>query len=180
MDMYDPLQSEIILTPVQRAAVGCVAVESTYLEVHIEAMIWSLSGLDAKRGPLFTGNVQLSNRIELLRGLGDLLLDGEQHATFTGLIGDLKDCVAKRNTVIHGTWISQASDYLDLLVDGPEKHPPAKAIKDRRNKVPVTISATEIMDVAHRLSDLRRRLGDFYNRTWPNAWRDAPPIPDRA
>jgi hypothetical protein len=169
-----PLQSQIILSQEQLAAVGCVAIESTYLELHVEAVIWMLSGLDAKRGPQFTGKVQLGNRLELLHSLGGLVLAGAKIVEFSSLVSDLKDSAAKRNTVIHGTWTSQSSDYLQLLADGPEKHPPARATKERPNKGPATISATEIMSIAQGIAGRRARLGRFVHETWPDGWRERP------
>jgi hypothetical protein len=171
-----PLQSQVVLSEAQLAAVGCVAVESRYLELHVEAAIWMLSGLDAKRGPHFTTNVQLGNRLELLASLGSLALTDKQRPEFGTLISDLKACAADRNTVIHGTWLSQAADYLALFADGPGAHPSAVAVKERRNKEPVSMPATNIMNVAKEIAVQRQRLGEFVSRAWPNAWRERPPL----
>jgi hypothetical protein len=174
------LVSQTILTQEQLAAIGCVAIESTYCEIVVEKLIWQLSGLDDEHGKHFTQNVQLNSRLELLSTLGKMHISDEIHkAEFVKLVSDLKIANTDRNTVIHGSWSSSVRNFLLLWRDGADKHPPAQASKRRPNKEPITTSADKVIEVAQRIANLKRDLLDFAERTWPDAWLSTPlPLPE--
>jgi hypothetical protein len=171
-----PLRSEIVLTQEQLAVVGAVAIECTYLEQQLEAVVWRLSGLDEHRGPQFTANMQLKSRIETVQALGRMVLPETADADFQALLRELHECAVQRNHVIHGTWIAGTDEFLQLWADGAEKHPPANAVKKPKNKPPRTMSATEIETVACRIARAREWLGRFYDTHWSAAWIQTPAI----
>lgn len=171
-----PLRSEVILTREQLAAVGAVAIESTYLEQQLELVIWRLSGLDEYRGPQFTANMQFKSRVEAFQVLGRMVLPETADADFQSLIGELHECAVQRNHVVHGTWVAGADDFLKLWADGAEKHPPANAVKKPKYKPAKTMAATEIETVACRIAVARERLGRFYDGHWSSAWAKTPEV----
>lgn len=171
-----PLRSEIILTIEQRAAVGSVAIECTYLEQQIELIIWRLAGLDAHRGPQFTANLQLKSRIETLQTIGRMLISTEADSEFKALIDELQACAVQRNHVIHGLWVSGADDFLELWADGADKHPPASAVKKQKYKQASSMAATAIDNVACRIAAARSLLNQFYDSHWSNAWIKTPEV----
>jgi hypothetical protein len=181
MDAFQ-LVSQTILTQEQLAAIGCVAIESTYCEIVVEQIIWQLSGLDEEHGKHFTQNVQLNSRLELLSTLGKMHIEDEAHkAEFVKLISDLKIANTDRNTVIHGSWTSSVRNFLVLWRDGADKHPPANASKRRLNNEPITTSADKVIEVAKRIATLKSQLLDLAERRWPDAWlsRPLPPLEGR-
>jgi hypothetical protein len=170
--LSDPLEnfmmSTLILTKDQLAAIGSVAIESTYCEKLVEEIIWNLAGLDEDKGKFFTQPIQLSNRLELLSDLGkQKLSDQKEIENFRIIISDLKIATSNRNTIIHGhwSWSETSKDFFTLWREGPEKQPPAAASKRRLKNDPVTFSAADIQDVAVKISRLTAELNSFYLKT---------------
>lgn len=165
-----PLSSETILTQQQLAAVGCVAIESTYLEQVLERFIWALAGLDEKAGIHFTHKLSVGPRIDLLRELVLSKLDAQYRDEFGALIGRLKESNERRNTIVHGAWITTVSNVMVLWRDGPEKYDPALARRRRIGKPDLEFSAVEVIKVAEALSDLRYDLMEFFDQAMPDMW----------
>lgn len=179
--MSYPLVSETILTPEYLAAIGCVAIESTYCEIVVEKIIWELCGLDEDHGKHLTNGVQMNNRLELLSTLAKMhLSDESQKATLVKLVSDLKIANSDRNTVIHGSWSSPVENFLVLWRDGAGKHPPAVAFKRRLNNDPLTFSAANVFDVAKKIASLKVDLLNFAGEAWPETWQQiSRPLPSR-
>lgn len=170
--MIDTIPSQSILTQEQLAAVGCVAIESTYAEAVIEEVIWDLCGLDEEHGKHLTNGVQMKNRLTLLSSLGKMHLSKEKTPPFVKIISDLKLSNEDRNTVIHGFWERVAPDgSVAFLEDNPDRNLAAQASKRRLNKDPLKRSAAEVMAIAARIFDLRNELLYFVEDTWPDTWQ---------
>lgn len=164
MSDLDSRVSVAILTKDQLAAIGSLAIESTYLEHLVENIIWEISELEPDVGKFFTNGVQLNNRLELLNSIGRQLLKdkGEALDQFSKLISDLKIANANRNTIIHGYWTHSTKNFLQLLRDGPEKHPPAIATKRRLNSEPIKFSAEDIDAASKQIHELYVNLFNFF------------------
>jgi hypothetical protein len=159
--------STSILTKDQLAAIGSVAVESTFCEHLVEVLIWSLSGMDEPQGKYFTQGIQLNNRLDLLTVLGKQKLNDEKEMEeFTKIISQLKLANNDRNSIIHGHWRSKAKNMLMLLAMGPEGFPPATATKRRLNSEPLKFSATQIEATAVKIANLHRELLKFSTVAW--------------
>jgi hypothetical protein len=164
--------AQTLLTKEQLAAIGCVAIESTYAEAVIEEIIWALCGLDEAHGKHLTTGVQLSNRLELLGALAKLHTPKEHQPRITKIISDFKIATSDRNTIIHGLWVRTLPDgSLAELDKHPDPKLSAKAEKRRLNLEPLVFSADSVMKVAQTLCDLRADLVGFVEDSWPAAWQ---------
>lgn len=149
-----PIGSVAILTTEQLAAIGSVAVESTYCELEVEQWIWVLAGLEPERGIHFTHGIQLQNRLDMLGQLAkERLSNQEDKVEMAALISDLKIANNDRNVVIHGMWFS-AVERRKLISDGIASHPPATAFKRRLRSDPLELSASAVSEVAQRIANL--------------------------
>lgn len=153
------------LTADQRAAIGSVAVESTYCEQWVESLIWATLDVDETKGKFVTFRMPMSARIELLANLADPHLTVSERAVFAKLVTRLKETNERRNHVVHGDWRGGRPNALIALVLGPDPKSPASATKRRLNTPPATMKATEIADVAQALADVTGDLMRFA-RTW--------------
>lgn len=159
-----PLKSEFILTQSQLAAVGCVAIESTYLEQEAAIIIWSLLGTDAERGHQVTVALSSTARFELIstllkqRDLPPQIADAAAK-----LFARIRAANGQRNTIIHGDWTTSVKNFFLLMRDGADKHPPAKATNNTRRDS-TSITADQIMTVARELSECRTELVDLIDR----------------
>ncbi|MGH8803641.1 MAG: hypothetical protein ACREXN_02745 [Polaromonas sp.] len=161
--------STVILTKDQLAAIGSLAIESTYCEQWVENLIWFLCKLEEPQGKQFTQNIQMKSRLELLCNLGKPLLASESEKTeFVSLISQLKEANNDRNTIIHGSWGTATKNLLTVMREGPENHSPAIVTKRRPNKPPITMQATDIEKAAVRIADLTGQLIQFaaHNPSW--------------
>src|SRR5690348_10241535 len=121
--MFDSsLSSSRILSKEQLAAIGCVAIESTYAEIFVEEIIWDLCGLDDEHGKHLTDKVSMKSRLELLSRIGKQHTTKLQAEELTRIVSDFKIANEDRNTTIHGVWIRYAADgaspaFLDEIPD---------------------------------------------------------------
>jgi hypothetical protein len=147
-----------------RAAIGMVVIESTYLERHVEFLIWRLCGLDPEQGKLFTTRMQMDSRLDLLRDLAKpKIKDPTKCAVFTKIISDLKVTNNDRNTVIHGLWFAKSKGIFEWETPTPT------ATKQRLNRPPLTMSANQIAEVARKISSGAHDLVEFAKKEWPES-----------
>lgn len=164
--------AQTLLTQDQLAAIGCVAIESTYAEAIIEEIIWALCKLDESHGKHLTNGVQLSNRLDLLATIAKLHTPKEHQPRISKIISDFKIATNDRNTIIHGLWVRVLPDgTLAQLGQYPDVKLAAKAEKRRLNLEPLVFSADSVMKVAQKLHDLRGDLVWFVEDFWPDAWQ---------
>lgn len=151
------LTSEILLTDDQLKAIGCLALESNFLEFQITRMIVEYCGEDMAE--LLLGQKMIQAKAELLKGVfRPLAIDDDHARRFDLIYGDIADVIPKRNTTIHGEWGSDTSiaQWFLLFFDKPKSSNPAA----RRNTT--VIRASEVMALAHRFGEIQRRLGDWH------------------
>jgi hypothetical protein len=158
--------SRQLLTTEQLASVGCVAVESTYLEAELEELLWKLAGMDEARGVHFTRNMQMKSRIEMLWILGRQRLPegGEGLDELKRLTEWLKEANVERNTVIHGYWNVDAQDVRSFgswRRQNVDERTPAFAEKRNIGKLPTKFSAANIEAVSEKIGSLRFMLTTF-------------------
>ena len=154
--MKDRLLSEVALTPDQLKAIGCVAIESTLLETHIEVCITALCEFDENAAKIF-----LPQRMAIaqkLRVLNDLLTAKAEGTPFKETLRklrcDIDQAITRRNTVIHGDWSSnlKLGDIARQKTDAIAKR---KWGRD-------TIAADEIMQLAQTFDRLRMDLLEWW------------------
>jgi hypothetical protein len=87
------LASEAMLTVDQRAAIGTVAVETTYLEFAIERLIQRLLGIaEHAQAGLLTDRLGLTQELDALHELGHATLsDDTQRAEWSAYISNLRN-----------------------------------------------------------------------------------------
>ena len=97
------------------AAIGAIAVESTYLERFLDTTIRKLARLsDAVARPVLAKTATMEAKLDLLRELGSIKLQKypKRHDEFEKIIATLKNANTNRNTAIHGVW------YREMIFDG--------------------------------------------------------------
>lgn len=181
--------SRQLLTTEQLASVGCVAIESTYLEAELEELLWKLAGMDEARGVHFTRNMQMKSRIEMLWTLGRQRLPegGEGLDELKRLTERLKEVNVERNTVIHGYWNVDAQDvrsFRSWRRQNVDERTPAFAEKRNIGKLPTKFSAANIEAVSEKIGSLRFMLTTFLVEHMPELVfgdldeLEEPPSPD--
>lgn len=160
------LASKIVLKPDQLQAIGAVAVESTYLERHVETLTWKLAKLSDQDGQHLTGRMMMDTRLDLLSSIAlPKIKKLERKTEFRDIISKLKAANTERNIAIHGIWLWRRnelslSELLDMELD-------AEASRRRPDKEPQKLAANKIIKTAESLADLNRRLGVFWRKEWP-------------
>lgn len=158
------LPSEDVLSKNQLYAIGCVAVESSRLDQTIETWIWIICGLDEDTGRLFTDRAQLDGKIGMLRDLVKARIKGASaRAAFKRITDDLAMAVPRRNTVIHGEWLSEPEPLKRL--PARSNYPVAIRMKRDQKNIP-PVHATEVMAIAKNLAHLHARLQMFCFEHW--------------
>src|SRR6266849_6615106 len=151
--------SEMLLTDDQLRAAGCLALESTHLEMYITSIILTFDDNTAKKE---LDRLMLGRKIKLMRKLIRPHIAGTpQEKTFNVIYNELKVLVDNRNAVIHGDWglghlkIRRIHDILKRK---------GKAVAKLRKR---SIKADEIMQHAR---DVSRVQGDllqwFHEHIW--------------
>lgn len=163
------LFSDYILSADQLKAIGNVAVETTYLEIYVENVIWRLAGMQEASGKFFTDQMRVAARLELLANLAKPRLTSETKlATFTELISNLKIECEKRNIIIHGEWTIAHISLAEILrTDRHRDAKPAFAKKRRLKMAPLEFSATDVRKTSERIYDLTMDLAFFCENEWP-------------
>lgn len=157
------LVSTFVLDLNELAAIGSVAVESTYCEHVVEGIIWDLCRLKEAQGKFLTDRMLLDKRLDLMGDLWrPLLSDSEKSATLTRIVSGLKEANNERNLIIHGHWEMGASIAQIMGMSAKEAAKVrAVATKRRLKSDPVTFSAEKILQTAMRIAELTGELWDF-------------------
>lgn len=153
------LGSEIRLTLDQRAAIGTVAVETTYLEFAIERLIQRLLGIDehAQAG-LLTDRLGLTQKLEALHELGRTKLSDEKHrAEWSAYASNVRNLIDKRNMIIHGIWLLPQASRLY-----PNPQPSAVRLRPKGVK---TFEAADIQGTAIEIHAAKNAL-DLFERDY--------------
>jgi hypothetical protein len=143
------LLSETLLSDEQLRAVGCLALEATHLEIYIEAIIRGLCEFDENKSKVFLDRLMIGAKTDIMRDLiWPIVRDTPQGNEFKVIYDDIKDLIAKRNTVIHGDWglnltVTEMRDSI-LTRRG-------KAIAKRKWKSD-EVKADEVTALAHRFA----------------------------
>jgi len=98
------LLSEVTLDDGQLRAIGCVAVESTYLEDVLENVIQTLCVLDEHDFRVFIGGTQISAKLALVSKLTDSRIKQEFVEERNNLFSAISKQITDRNNIIHGIW----------------------------------------------------------------------------
>lgn len=164
------LRSEWQLTSEQLKAIGCLAVESTHLELFIDALIRSIGKLDDVAFEVFLGRLTIEPKTQILRDLLWPRLENmpKVKKSFKLMYDDIKDMITKRNTVIHGIWGSREENKMirasDLLTLRAETDAVARRKKGN------AVAAADVMDLVRRFDQRQSDLLDWwisYERALP-------------
>lgn len=203
----DPgIRSILTLDEEQLKAIGCVAVESAYLDDFLDTHIQYLSALDESDFRIFINNAQLMAKVDLLRNLSKSRLNGEQFAdSHRRAFDEIKEAVTERNKVIHSTWRVERMETVKDQNGELVWIPLGKKFATRKNRGKAGFERYEpknIMDVAVRLDAATRGLAAFLqksglfppkqvrvsaelvsalqNRNWLASLKEPPPGPKKA
>lgn len=174
------LLAEFILTDEQLRAIGCLSVESTHLDMYITGIIVDICKFDDIAMEVFVGSrLTIEPKAKMMRDLlWPHLEDGsELKESFKLIYDDIKDLIAKRNTVIHGNWGSDSKQTLAALATFTRQTDSVA----RRRGVANTVAAKEVIELAHRFARRQMDLMDWYieyleaTRTFPRKDDESPP-----
>lgn len=97
------LLSEIMLTDAQLRAIGCLALESTHLEMYFESLIVDFCG--TALSDLLLERKMLDAKVDIFFAvLKHEIHDAPRRDKFSSFVDKIKTDIVKRNTVIHGNW----------------------------------------------------------------------------
>lgn len=98
------LRSEVTLKEDQLRAIGCVAVESTYLEDFLDNIIQVLCCLDEHDFRVLTAEAPISEKLHVVKMVTKSRLKPEFYKRHQLLFNSIQQHITDRNTVIHGSW----------------------------------------------------------------------------
>ena len=173
-----------MLTDEQLRAVGCLAVESTHLELYIEGIINAICKFDQTASDVFIGRLSIEPKAKIMR---DLLWEHLKNLpslkeSFKLIYDDIKDMISKRNTAIHGNWGSDQPQTLNALANFKRL---TNSVAKRRG-VANTIAAKDIMALAEKFAQRQMNLVDWYIeyrkaiRTFPERASEQPPAENQS
>jgi hypothetical protein len=157
------LLSKVVLSSKELAAIGSVAVESTYSDFIIESMIWAICKLRQDQGKFFTSGMMMDRKLELLGDLWKPLLADTPRAKLTEIISGLKEANNRRNIVIHGEWSYPKAvpfSAIRTFMTDPDKAD-SVATKRRLRSEPLQLRSNQVDEVAQRISSLTLQLLTF-------------------
>lgn len=162
--MKDPdlLPCQKLLRNDQLMAFGCVAVESSSLELSLEAIISIFCKFDEEVGLLFL-NRELRAKVELVNDLVKINAQGRKEilGDFKPIYDNICNLIPKRNTYIHGD--------LDPIInmDGSSIEKPmwrtgeVTSTRRRKGVALKPLHADEAMKVAKEISEEHKKLRLF-------------------
>jgi len=156
MPDIDIIIAQSVLSTDQLAAIGCIAVESAYLEDTVETIIYNLSGLTREKGEIFIDKFMLDSKLNLLKELSIIKFKSKKRKLFLSeLIGEIKSANSERIIAIHGLWTQD----INALLSGHG----AKAMRSNSRR-PASLSAHKLEDVAKRISDGHYELCMYFQK----------------
>lgn len=161
MKSRELLSSEILLSDEQLKAIGCLAVESSRLELLLDDFIQTICRFTDMQTDFFIGKWMTGAKMDALKLLIRPKLQTKRKLQkFDALFERLKDLIVRRNIIIHGEWtIAQPYNALAVLISGIGRR--SDAIANSKKKK-LSIKATDVMTVALRISECRDELFRFF------------------
>lgn len=151
------LFSEFLLSDEQLKAVGCLALESTHLELLVESFIIAFVGKNV--GELLMKRKMIDAKIDIFRDLiTPVIKNADLKKIFEELCSNIKSDIVRRNTAIHGEW---GSDEKKTVSEWLSKKQNSDVVAKRKNS-PSTVKSAEIMGLAHRFSANQDNLIGFW------------------
>lgn len=150
------LTSERMLTAEQRAAIGTVAVETTYLEFYIERLIQRLLGINEHpQAELLTDRLGLTQKLDVLHDLGRARLakHKQQQQQWSDYVANLRKLIDHRNVIVHGIWLLPQPSR-----ETPNPTPSAVRLRPKGIK---TFEAGAIREVAEDINNAKLALEVF-------------------
>lgn len=98
------LRSEATLTDEDLRAIGCVAVESTYLDDLLDLAIQRLCRLNEHDFRVLAAGAQSTAKCNMVRDVTGLRIKPEVAARHKQLFEDINALIRQRNDIIHGSW----------------------------------------------------------------------------
>lgn len=168
------LRAQDVLTADELSAIGCVAVQSAYLERNVEM----LAGIciapheteDALR-PVMS-RLGAAAKVELLAELViPRIPDEARKKRFQVLIAECKAALEERNTIIHGLWDSTPDSKVIEGADGSITVTMGlreATARRRTRKSTFTVDSRKVLDVARVLQGLQDAMDSFFDDDWEN------------
>jgi hypothetical protein len=164
------LISRIFLSTDQLAAIGSIAVESSYLEDYIEELIRRIAHFDDDLASVFMPKSMMRNKIIILKLLASRNLKRKKKKA--KFIDNLLDRIATANSdrvsAIHGIWepiAGKPTGLINYLLMPPSaKLPVAKHQKKGKSQL---LHSSRLEGIATTISDLHQQLYTFASDEWP-------------
>jgi hypothetical protein len=162
-----PMMSVKNCTPSLLAAVGAIAIESSYLDRYIGSLIYGLAKLDGATGDVLLRRQMIGAKIELLGEIGHKRLQRRRakQLEFARLMETVKTANTGRVDAIHGLWLPDVNidpDDPTAILLGP-----TRAVRARGGKTRVSQTEEQANTLAREISKAHWSLQSFAAGTWP-------------
>jgi len=178
----------MVLTDAQLRAIGCIAVESTYLEGIIDSVIEHLCEMTVHDFRIFTAGAQIGAKVRMLRDVIEARAQLGAAARIKELFEDIDRQLTLRNSAVHGRWgVPKLGGHARNLGGDKgfskttwERQGEPFAIRSKRGEAGHTVFRSEdLMQIARGLDRVKRELLDFLIRQTELLPPIAPPVPER-
>jgi hypothetical protein len=164
------LRSEVTLDAEQLRAIGCVVVESAYLEETLDFTIQHLAVIDEHDMRALTGSAQMAARLSVLKGLMDSRLEDKFKDECALLCRNIMDRITERNNVVHGIWHVQTLRSVghakpERPIQWVREGEPFVTRNKRGEAGHTVIKPRDIMAIAYGLAQAALDLHRFLNKT---------------
>lgn len=115
--------------------IGKVVIRWAHLEYLIQSFIWELAGVDERVGRLAIREPRVSDRMDLVYDLAELLgakVDTKQGTAFKNRLNELS---GKRDLIAHGIWTKTPKDKTWRVILTRGTHRPDADVPHRKRKI---------------------------------------------
>lgn len=95
--------------------IGETCVQWSFLGLHVERLIWHLSGLKPKEGRLVTAREDITPQLKRLKKLAAEKLPPAEAQAVRDLAGEIRAIKKKRHFVVHGLYGTNANGEMHTL-----------------------------------------------------------------
>lgn len=154
--------SKVVLDDPQRAALGAVVAESSYLEAQIEMWLARLARIRPEDLEILVPrSAMLGTKINILSKLGEKRLRSKKkQKEFHDIVHRITNHNTERRNSVHGTWWHTKAKGIIDAARGLRGDPEARHASGGR------ISAREMMKLADKISETYWDLFDFGIANW--------------
>ena len=162
--------SRLFLSEDQLAAIGSIAVESSYLESSIDEIICRIAHFDDDLASVFMPNAMMGHKITIIKSLAarSLKTKKKKLSQFTQLMEKVASINSERVAAVHGLWEPPPSRPSGMMAFFNNLPPDWQATaKNPRKQNAQPLQAARLEHIAAEISKLHLVLHYFALKEWP-------------